>query len=209
MKPILFNTDMTRAILEGRKNTTRRIACKANDLREFHSKTCPDGVWFRGRVYKRWKDAMESPQGILMHCRYKTGNILWVRETWAEMPYGIVYRADDEEPEGWDADDRWRPSIHMPRKAARIFLKVTGVWVDQLQDITSSDVQAEGFNNRKQFIEGWNKIVSPKDIPAYNWNANPWVFVIGFKRISKEEAEDSQRRTAQGGQTGQKEGPQP
>ena len=139
---------------------------------------------------------------------YWTGDILWVRETWQFIPcidcrlciHGgcrdtpvtyedkdsvsegcFVYRADYPEP------DRlyWHPSIHMPRQAARIFLRVTGVRVERLQDIDDDGVLSEGLEIGAPFDELWNRTVKPKDRPLYGWEANPWVWVIGFERISR------------------------
>lgn len=187
MKQILFNTDMVRAILEGRKTATRRVV-KPQPTSWVENmfktpgtniwRTCGSSCWFE---YK-------AP--------FVPGDILWVRETWAEMPYGFVYRADGEEPEEWDVDDRWRPSIHMPREAARIFLRVTGVRVERLQEISGEDIRAEGVlgthfkaPTRGAFVDVWDRTVKPADLPAYGWDANPWVWVIEFERISKVEGE--------------------
>lgn len=212
MKPILFNTEMVRAILEERKSVTRRAALKSDELRSFPCSAYPDGWWFRGRVYASKEKAMCSVEGVMRLCEYRQGDILWVRETWAEMPYGIVYRADGEEPEGWDQDDRWRPSIHMPKKAARLFLRVTDVRVELLQDIT--DYRSEGIhpseaceacfavcggcdplnsptgcdNEIEAFANLWDRTIKPAGLPLYGWEANPWVWVIEFERISKDEA---------------------
>jgi len=117
MKPILFNTEMVQAIKEGRKTVTRRI------------------VKPRYRPYERMTRYMPQP--------FYTGDILYVRETFAVMPYGYVYRADGEDPEGWDSSDRWVPSIHMPKEAARLFLRVTDVRVESLQAITPEDCERE------------------------------------------------------------------
>ena len=221
MKPIIFNTEMVRAILDGRKTVTRRVAFKADELREFPCSSYPDGWWFRGRVYERWEKAMKAVEGLMSLRKYRPGDTLWVRETWAEMPYGFVYRADDEEPEGWEPDDRWRPSIHMPREVARIFLRVKDVRIDRLQQITNEDVSREGITPRwygggckcsayepgcmeepcenreayermcygTPFLELWDRTIKPADRPTYGWDANPWVWVIEFERISKNEAE--------------------
>lgn len=203
MKPILFNTEMVRAILEGRKTVTRRVVKPQPPATSVvRKRSC---AW-------DWSFWADCDMGHLMKPPYHPGDILWVRETWAEMPYGFVYRVDGEEPDGWDCDDRWRPSIHMPRGAARIFLRVTGVRVERLQDIT--DYRAEGIhpseaceecfavcggcdplnsptgcdNEIDAFAGLWDRTVKPADLPLYGWEANPWVFVIEFERISKDEA---------------------
>lgn len=196
-KPILFNTEMVMAILDGRKTQTRRVAFPERDLREFRNQMYPDGWWYRGRVFQNFKSFLYDPN--VPKCKYWPGNVLWVRETWAEMPYGYVYRADDEEPEGWDPDDRWCPSIHMPREAARIFLKVTDVRLERLQDIDDEGAKAEGANFGagvaekmrrsaiERFAEIWDSTIKPSDRERYGWDANPWVWVIKFKRIEEPE----------------------
>lgn len=211
MKPILFNTAMVQAILEGRKTVTRRAIKPqpAGALRPMGRGSC-------------WPGCFEaSGEERIYRPPYQPGNALYVRETWAEMPYGFVYRADEERPEGWEVDDCWRPSIHMPRAAARIFLRVTAVKAARLQEIEKEDVLREGVKpkyyaggckcvwafegcmekpctNRDGYIdlchwmpfsELWDKTMKPADRSAYGWEANPWVWVIEFERISREEAE--------------------
>lgn len=203
MKPILFNTEMARAILDGRKTVTRRVAFKADELREFPCSSYPDGWWFRGRVYARWEKAMKSAEGVMSLCKYRPGDILWVRETWAKDIDGeFVYRTDY----GTTEDDglppsmfKWRPSIHMPREAARIFLRVKYVRVERLQDISldppgpDNQTVREGFKYLCDFIATWNNTIKPADRPKYGWEANPWVWVISFEKITKEEAENKRR----------------
>ena len=240
MKSILFNTDMVRAILEGRKSVTRRVAFPNEDLRKFPRPDNPDAWWFRGRVYTNWDSAMRSPQGVLSLCKYKKGDILYVRETWKPMypdetsniVCGYMYKADDcglrgEEykkwydahyPSGkdWFCPGIWRPSIHMPKEAARLFLRVTDVRVEHLQDITEEQARAEGAmafclsvdsedtpdSERTwhdagpalpDFIRIWNSNIKPADRDKYGWDANPWVWVIEFERISKEAALEVQK----------------
>lgn len=139
------------------------------------------------------------------------GDVLWVRETWAEMLYGFVYRADCEEPEGWDPDDKWRPSIHMRKVAARVFLLVKSVRAERLKDITASKAEMEGVGNLfidecayddkyegipwnpneglavHQFARLWDSTIKAADRPLYGWEANPWVWVIEFERYEKPE----------------------
>ena len=157
-KPILFNTQMVKAILGGRKTQTRRVCKGQGDC---------------------------NPVQIGYHPPYQTGDILWVRETWAEMPYGYVYRADDEKPDGWDAVDRWKPSIHMPKEAARIFLRAKDVRVERLRNMGYSDLANEGFSSWENFINLWDSTIKPADLDEYGWNADPWVWVIEFECCSK------------------------
>lgn len=151
-RPILFNTEMVKAILEGRKTQTRRVM-----------KPQPEMVTSRGRRIYRDEDFKKSWESIpgtmegdgFVDCPYgKPGDRLWVRETWTEIDFGpvdfggamheetgIVYRADFKEPEHWV----WRPSIHMPRHASRILLEITDIRVERVQEITPQDGIKEGI----------------------------------------------------------------
>ena len=175
VKPILFNTDMVRAILDGRKTVTRRVV-NHKHLRGLENLTA-----------EKIERACKAP--------YKCGDVLYVRETWARLCFGLctqiyVYRASEEPPFpkiipiGCHLTDhfKWRPSIHMPKDAARIFLRVTGVRVERLQDITDEDVVAEGLPIGCYFDDLWDKTVKPADRGRYGWKANPWVWVIEFER---------------------------
>ena len=194
MRPILFNAEMVRAILDGRKTVTRRVVKPQPPATSVVRK--------RGCAFD-WSFWADCDMGHLMQPPFRPGDILWVRETWAEMPFGFVYRADGEEPEGWEQDDRWRPSIHMWKAAARIFLRVKSVRVERLKDIDGHGISKEGIDNGKSnpamgtrwenmqsmaFAELWDNTVKPEDRATYGWEANPWVFVIEFERISKDEA---------------------
>lgn len=192
LKPILFNTDMVRAILDGRKGCTRRLV--KNDVEAVLNSP-----------YHQAHPEVEDKQIISKLCNppYKTGDILYVRETWCALPVNeaghmrghcvYYYRADgDLRPEGWRG--KWHPSIHMPREAARIWLKVTDVRVERLQKITEVQAQAEGCNSglltgactaRGQFEDLWNTTIKKSDLDRYGWNANPWVWVIEFERCEK------------------------
>lgn len=169
-------------ILDGRKNHTRRII----------KPQPPAGKKPMVDPYYGTYGYGISPGEKWTPCAID--DILWVRETWAEMPYGYVYRADEEEPEGWDSDDRWRPSIHMPREAARIFLRVDDIWAERIQDISGKDCVLEGCDVDmlhaigKEFTRGvfhgiWDSTIKKKDLPLYGWDANPWVWVVEFERI--------------------------
>lgn len=194
MKPILFNTEMVRAILEGRKFVTRRVL---KEPFEVH----PNGFITKPRGNERLCP-YEPP--------YEVGNILYVRETWRElvtplsMPKKYSYRANiDKRAVGLF---KWRPSIHMPKEAARLFLRVTDVRVERLCDMKLADFLAEGitltreelrkpdtalYNAREKFKELWNSTCGKPYTPqryANNFYANPYVWVIEFEVISKEEA---------------------
>lgn len=144
---------------------------------------------------------------------YQPGDTLYVRETWhkyikrvsegkschlAEF-YG--YKASIANSE--DADEPWKPSIRMPKEAARIWLKVTDVTVERLQDITDEDVLKEGFDGiifvddtvpnpliaKNRFRTLWDSTIKKSDISRYGWEANPWVFVYEFERCEKPKEE--------------------
>lgn len=200
IKPILFNTEMVRAILDGRKTCTRRICKDANEC------TVPDMEFYNAdrRTYAVHnfvdKEHMEQLSTAERTCPICTGDILYVRETWKEAPKGYYYYED------WQKDDiadvtKWKPSIHMPKEAARIWLKVTDVRVERLQEISEDGAKAEGANfkngknvgfeekmNRtaiERFTEIWNSTIKKSDIDRYGWDANPWVWVIEFERCEK------------------------
>ena len=203
IKPILFNTDMVRAILDGRKTCTRRIVKGfiPNDAvwgyTAFTPKRCIScrGTFADGYGEKFFK------------LPYQPGDILYVRETiWQKVrcyldvnreTQGVFcheyrYVATDKEPEtGWNFSWVKRPSIHMPKEAARIWLKVTDVRVERLQEITETQAQSEGCNSglltgactaRGQFEDLWNSTIKKSDLDYYGWSANPWVWVIEFER---------------------------
>jgi len=200
VKPILFNTEMVRAILEGRKTVTRRVV---KDMDIINGWDCEAD----GTPIAYIDQATGDSYPPTMPCPHHPGDILWVRETWAKSMAGtFMYRADDKAI----MVERWNPSIHMPKEAARLFLRVTDVRVERLQDIT--DYRAEGIhpseaceeyfavcggcdplnsptgcdNEIDAFAGLWDRTVKPADLPLYGWEANPWVFVIEFERISKD-----------------------
>lgn len=149
MKPILFNTEMVRAILDNRKTVTRRVVKPQPTEQEENPQKVTSGNWYFD-IPDRHFGGVRAGVGPYRP-PYKPGDILYVRETWA-YPSGIeikngaapqmyLYKADVFQPAAWD---KWRPSIHMPRKAARIFLRVTDVRAERLQDITPEQIDAEG-----------------------------------------------------------------
>ena len=138
------------------------------------------------------------PQNYLWIPPYRPGDSLYVRETFCINNFGCHYRADwpDDNCPDMSADDKWRPSIHMPREAARIFLRVTGVRVERLQDISMKDVRNEGIEydierpvaSYGKFVELWDSTIRPGIRALYGWGGNPWVWVIEFERYEKSEA---------------------
>lgn len=197
IKPILFNTEMVRAILDGRKTCTRRICKDANEC------TVPDMEFYNAdkRTYAVHnfadKEQMEQLSTAERTCPICTGDILYVRETWKEAPKGYYYYED------WQKDDiadvtKWKPSIHMPKEAARIWLKVTDVRVERLQEISAESALAEGADKYihtnggldenmtiTSFIGIWNSTIKKSDLDRYGWDANPYVWVISFERCEK------------------------
>jgi hypothetical protein len=194
MKPIIFSTPMVQAILDGRKTQTRRIV-KANIVDRF---VLDDS----GNILGSYTEGMHEAYPTIDDATYQEGDILWVRETWSKDENGeYVYRANY----GTTEDDsfppsmfKWRPSIHMPREAARIFLRVTNVRVERVQEITVDDCRLEGCccsdclqtgphspdcKCDTLFYNTWNDINAKR---GYGWDTNPWVWVIEFERINKE-----------------------
>lgn len=183
---VLFSGDMVRALLEGRKTQTRRVVRPQPEKLEF------------------W--AFEE-QEFMDRCPYgKPGDLLWVRETWTAFPCECcdegfsyrpctctdppTYRADRTD---WDdAVIRWRPSIHMPRWASRITLRITGVKIERLQEISCGDVFAEGVKpyegcTSNEDASAWDPVEHFRSLwdslnPNHPWESDPWVFAITFEK---------------------------
>ncbi len=220
IKPILFNTEMVRANLDGRKTCTRRI-CK--DTNEY---TVPDMDFYNAdrRTYAVHnfadKEHMEQLSTAERTCPICPGDILYVRETWMDYAGRTMYRADCDKYRLESlklAKFSWKPSIHMPKEAARIWLKVTDVKVERLQEMKPVDVIKEGaypdcwdclntygesgsqccYGTEEQCSQCdevmmeweklWNSTIKKSDLDRYGWDANPYVFVIEFIRIDKPE----------------------
>lgn len=225
IKPILFNTEMVRAILDGRKTCTRRICKDANEC------TVPDMEFYNAdrRTYAvhNFADKEHAEQLSIAErtCPICPGDILYVRETWQylyeldgneqviEDTGKYYYAATDTIPFDAYVDENgvthdhtpWHPSIHMPKEAARIWLKVTDVRVERLQEITENGAKAEGaidnrgfihspeneydriHTAREHFIKIWNSTIKKSGLDRYGWDANPWVWVIEFERCEKPE----------------------
>ena len=213
-KPILFNTDMVRAILEG-KSVTRRVVKGyiPKDAVFGYSGFTPSGhVSCRGTFEDGYGEE------FFKLC-YRKGDILYVRETFQKFPnYKIgeypTQKNPNKKPDSWhyvykadcfNLNEKWCPSIHMPKEAARIFLKVTDVRVEKLHDITDEQIIREGISRdtvehyMSQFPEAieqyvhaahflpyselWDSIIRKSELSLYGWEANPWVWVIEFERI--------------------------
>lgn len=187
--PILFSTPMVQAIMDGRKTQTRRTKF-LSDLTHGD-----DTVLHHKKELAFNADTWLTD--ILAYCPYgKPGDVLWVRETWRETDSDIIFKADATDP--FITSVRWKPSIHMPKAAARIFLEVVSRRVERLQDISESDAKAEGIVMNNLPHEGWywmeNVYSTDCPILAYeklwnsingNWDENPFVWVVEFKRIEK------------------------
>ena len=265
MKPILFNTEMVKAILDGRKTATRRSpfqfemkpgynpSWSGYSLGEYCTGHIESGVC----LYSRGAHDVWGVRSNVVKPRYQAGDILYVRETW-QQGYTLdgndqiiedtgryFYAAGPDEflphfsfwldPDTGEHKEYmpWRPSIHMPKEAARIFLRVKAVRAERLQDINGQgrhdDILKEGIrgytkdgelykfctdidswidfhrkHERRFKFKGsfwqdmprtpveafkflWNSTIKEGDYGSF-WESNPWVWVIEFDRISKEEA---------------------
>lgn len=212
MKPILFNTEMVRAILEGRKTVTRRVIKLPKRVQEQENGLYT--LYTEGTVYENF--CIEQIVDYISP--YQVNDILYVRETWCKLPvseYGNLYtagegvyyyKADGEKrPQGWRGN--WKPSIHMPKEAARLFLRVTGVSVKKLRDMELEDFIKEGiilsredmknhdtalYKARELFKDLWNSTAGKPYSPeryANSWIGNPYVWVIEFEVITAEQAQ--------------------
>lgn len=187
--PILFNTDMVRAILDGRKEITRRLVKLPKYIQKQENglyTLFAEGACYEEQDFEQIIDYLKKP--------YKPGDILYVRETWCKGSLNYqeekyYYKANKNE-----FHCRWYPSIHMPKEVARIWLKVKNVRVERLQEITNEEVKREGIQaetdnsgqaHRFMFSELWNSTIKKSDLDRYDWKSNPWVWVIEFERCEK------------------------
>ena len=246
IKPILFNTEMVRAILDGRKSCTRRICKDANEY------AVPDMDFYNAdrRTYAVHnyadKEHIEQLSTAERTCPICPGDILYVRETWQcwrahryEATADIRFRAGGDDVrlqfangntdsinrldydtfvhKWFSHNGEWKPSLFMPKEAARIWLKVTDVRVERLQEMKPVDVIKEGaypdcldclntygesgsqccYGTEEQCSQCdevmmeweklWNSTIKKSDLDSYGWSANPWVWVIEFERCEKPE----------------------
>lgn len=203
-RPILFNTEMVKAILEDRKTQTRRLV-KDIPLYEPYF-TVDEGIAFACDEDGEWHPAEAFS-------RIQPGDVLWVRETWAKDVGRYMYRANYSDTEKFYMNGReikmvWRPSIHMPREAARLFLPVKAVRIERLQDMSEDDAIAEGASGdayqdeqgnvmeivrpSENFSHIWDSTIKKADLTRYGWEANPWVWVIEFEVARKEKHHGNQ-----------------
>lgn len=237
IKPILFNTEMVRAILDGRKTCTRRLvkpqpksklcytfAGSDSDTWGYPNRTAHE-IW--GEEFKLPNDITEEELSKRWNPPYQTDDILYVRETWQcwrahryEATADIRFRAGGDDVrlqfangntdsinrldydtfvhKWFSHNGEWKPSLFMPKEAARIWLKVTDVRVERLRDITPEQIGREGVEveyphvlngeeKRYAFSTLWNSTIKKSNLNRYGWDANPWVWVIEFERCEKPE----------------------
>lgn len=207
IKPILFNTEMVRAILDGRKTCTRRLVRFLPGENPQWTGYIRDGLMlYNGKN-----------EPCIRKAPYQPGDTLYVRETWKKAPNGYYYYED------WQRGDiadltKWKPSIHMPKEAARIWIKIMNVRVERLQEMNPVDVIKEGaysdcwdclntygesgsqccYGTEEQCSQCdevmmeweklWTSTIKKSNLNRYGWDANPWVWVIEFERCEKPEA---------------------
>lgn len=190
-RPILFSGPMVRALLEGRKSQTRRVVKPQpnNVAGPYHPESRGiTWVWMARDDFPGYTYATQD-----FRCPYgKPGGLLWVRETFGCLCHNsmqpmtgceLLYRATDDHE---DPLSGWRPSIHMPRWASRLTLRLTDVRVERVQDISEEDALAEGCRSQVKhsalFADLWESINAKR---GYSWESNPWVWALLFEVIQK------------------------
>ncbi|MEL5440655.1 hypothetical protein PTR44_08835 [Serratia nevei] len=207
-RPVIFNGEMVRAILDGRKTQTRRVIAVQPESNQFGLLRIADSTKHSDIGKYHWAESNATgthQRSALFSCPFgQVGDRLWVRETFAAFdadwkhpgkphdlrdgPWpNVVYPASVAKiPDG-----TCRPSIHMPRWASRITLEITAVRVERLNDISHDDAKAEGccyargggvpdfaVTPADHFPTLWASIYGEE-----SWSANPWVWVIEFRRV--------------------------
>ncbi len=200
IRPIIFNSEMVKAILDGRKTQTRRVIKPQPEIVDKEPR-------YEKYTWAFWSDEIRKYRnGLIVESKYgKPGDRLWVRETWAGIKGGaaciageiqefepsIVYKVDGF---NYNKELKWKSSIFMPRWASRITLEITDVRVERLQKISEGDIKKEGFTLKgfevqslshqrryrmEWFMTLWNSLAKK----GFKWNDDPWVWVISFRRI--------------------------
>lgn len=208
-KPISFNDEMIQAILGNRKTVTRQVIkvdfregeYGYNIVRNSHT-----GEFCYLEIYDEWESEVRR-----IGAPYLPGDILYAGEAWERFycyncegdETGQCFNSPPDSHEGCyvyrashniNGDARWHSPTHMPKEAARIFLRVKDVRAERLQDISADGIRTEGLPSmavhsgdmdiaQKEFALLWDSNIKPKDHNKYGWDANPWVFVISFERI--------------------------
>jgi len=189
---------MVQAILSGQKTRTMRVMNPQPPWGRpvVNSESAVNPIW------KTWT------AGLPLECQpqHRVGDIIYVRETWGigiQLAGGVIYKADYAEGKAPLADgEKWRPSIHMPKAAARIFLRITDVKVQRPQELTMDEIVAEGVicpiektcmcenddymdckSYRGEWVKLWDSVQSKKDLPLYGYQANPWCFAYLFEKV--------------------------
>lgn len=200
IKPILFNSEMVRAILDGRKSCTRRVLKPQPDEKHTYPLDFVTDSTEKKEV-GCFGFGIDEYGGSIQYAKppYQPGDILYVRETWSPVfvrPRRYLYKVECKEAENLPI--KFHPSIHMPKEAARIWLKVMNVRVERLQEISAESALAEGADKYihtnggldenmtiTSFIGIWNSTIKKSDLDRYGWDANPYVWVISFERCEK------------------------
>ncbi|MBJ2080619.1 hypothetical protein [Serratia ureilytica] len=201
-RTVIFNGEMVRAILDGRKTQTRRV------MKPQPEPCYRGGHWWPSNAFKTMlhiEEQMQNGQGGWKGlagdaCPFgQVGDRLWVRETFGDCGNRLVYRADTKDGAASQVK-RWVPSIHMPREDCRILLEITAVRVERLNDISEEDAKAEGVKPAGDMLPDYpDTFLTPKGdfatakvafqrlwqsiYGAESWRANPWVWVIEFRRV--------------------------
>jgi len=210
-RPIIFNSEMVRAILDGRKTHTRRVvkpqpqypgaaeycfekhpyapsAVKGTPLEDKCNPKDEKNTWLE-------YDSFENCTGVLGDCPHgQPGDRLWVKETWTFLGIDDADGLESERQIGYKANSvdgysnvidppKWKPSIHMPRWASRINLEITDVRVERVQDINIKQARKEGCHLNSPVLEFQKLWNSINEKRGFGWNKNPWVWVIEFKVI--------------------------
>lgn len=220
---IVFNMDTVQKILDEKKTVIRRVVKPANPFgNQYYQCYQGSGLWIdgyseddepNGHIKDYSVDSCWYPKQYYIdtYAKYRPGDILYVKETWSKDAYRYMHRANYRKDEkfyrnGKEVQIKWNPPFSMPKEAARIWLKITDVRIERLQDITISEVIKEGCadlwidearpmklidvaGNKNEFIDIWNSTIKKSDKGKYSWDANPWVWVIEFERCEKPEEE--------------------
>lgn len=193
-RPVIFNGEMVRAILAGRKTQTRRIMKPQPEPRPDK----PGEYWWPAKRFESMLQLSYFNDPVAKElaadaCPFGgIGDRLWVRETFGDCGVRLVYRADTGDGAACQVT-RWTPSIHMPRSACRLLLEISDVRVERLNDISEHDALAEGVDDgtspaaiaagwfekpRRAFRRLWERIYGQE-----SWDSNPWVWVVEFKPV--------------------------
>lgn len=188
---IIFSSEMIQAIIDGRKTQTRRvIKPQPKDAADFFGWILPD--------YEKIAFGFDGVDSYHRNKYGKVGDLLYVKEAFTSIPTVLhkagyptigekyIYKFGNEK---YASDIKWKSPRFMPKSAARIWLEITDIRVERLHDITSNDIKAEGVSYTVDYypnlIDLWQNLwVKIKG--QNSWDANPWVWVIEFRRVYHE-----------------------